>query len=371
MRISLDRNLAFARQTKPILAKDVRRRVKPRAATRTLERVALDVTLFVPTDGDPRVGVALDARKRPVVRIANFKAGERAFPPAIPTRGIKSLGSKSRRFSKPLVTEGFRPAHLALQPAPRALPRRLRTPPFFQSVRSSTDRKFGNQATTVFAPDNRRVFADTGYPWSACGRVDSPIGQGSGAMVGPRHLLTVSHIIQWNSDGTAGWVQFRPAYFAPSEPFGDAWAVRTYYKYKVQGPTLDWIEGMYDYVVCVLDRRIGDLTGWLGGKGYTDGWDGGAYWSHVGYPGDVTGGNRPTFEGGIALDGAWYELDSHEAMAHLGDVWPGQSGGPFFGWWSPGPYAVGVQSSQSSSQNNVSGGQDMVDLILRARSDYP
>jgi hypothetical protein len=123
----------------------------------------------------------------------------------------------------------------------------------------------------------------------------------------------------------------------------------------------------------VLNWNIGNLTGWMGARGYTDSWDGGNYWSHIGYPGDLTSGNRPTFEGGISLDGQFWQFDSHEAMAHRGDVWPGQSGGPFFGWWSGdvGPRAVAVQSSQNSSQNNASGGQDMVDLIIRARNDHP
>jgi V8-like Glu-specific endopeptidase len=351
MKISLDKNLAFARQPKPILAKDVRRLVKAKPAGRPLE------------------GVQLEASR--LLRMATLKIGQHEFPPDVEVTRVKTLGSKSKSFSQPLVSKSYKPDHLALQPVARDLPARLRTPPFFQSIRGPEDTKIGNQATTVFPPDNRMVFADTSYPWSTCGRVDSPLGQGSGAMVGPRHLLTVSHVIQWNSNGTAGWVRFRPAYFAPSAPFGDAWAVRTYFKDKVSGPTIDWYEGMYDYVVCVLDRRIGDWTGWLGGKGYTDGWDGGKYWAHVGYPGDLTGGNRPTFQGGISLDGVWWELDSHEAMSHLADVWPGQSGGPFFGWWSGWPYAVGVQSSQNSSENNASGGQDMVDLILKARADYP
>jgi V8-like Glu-specific endopeptidase len=371
MKISPEKNLVFARQPKPILAKDVGRLVKAKPAGKRLEGAELEVSRLLPAKGAHRIEAALDSANKATLRITNFEVGRHEFPPNIETKGVKTLGAKSRNFSKPLVTQAYRPDHLALQPAPRELPSRLRTPPFFQSLRGPDDVKLGNQATTIFPPDNRMVFADTSYPWSTCGRVDSPLGQGSGAMVGPRHLLTVSHVIQWNSDGSAGWVRFRPAYFAPSQPFGDAWAVRTYYKYKVQGPTVDWIESMYDYVVCVMDRRIGDWTGWLGGKGYTDAWDGGAYWAHVGYPGDLTGGNRPTFQGGISLDGVWWEPDAHEAMSHLGDVWPGQSGGPFFGWWSGWPYAVGVQSSQNSSENNASGGQDLVDLILRARADFP
>ena len=153
-------------------------------------------------------------------------------------------------------------------------------------------------------------------------------------MVGPRHLLTVSHMVQWLPNNQAGWIRFRPSFFDGSAPFGDAWAQWTYYKYKVSGPTIDVIEGMFDYVCVVLNWPIGNATGWIGSRGYTDAWDGGTYWSHIGYPGDLTGGNRPTFQNGIALDGAWWEFDSNEAMAHHADVWPGQSGGPFFGWWS-------------------------------------
>jgi hypothetical protein len=141
----------------------------------------------------------------------------------------------------------------------------------------------------------------------------------------------------------------------------------------VSGPTIDFIEGMYDYVVVVLNTNIGNLTGWMGSRGYTDSWDGGTYWSHIGYPGDLSAGNRPSFQNNISLDGAWYEFDSHESMATRADVWPGQSGGPYFGWWSGevGPRAVAVQSSQSSSENDASGGQDMVDLIIRAKNEHP
>jgi hypothetical protein len=37
----------------------------------------------------------------------------------------------------------------------------------------------------------------------------------------------------------------------------------------------------------------------------------------------------------------------------------------------PWPRVVAVQSSQNSTENNGSGGQDMVDLVIRARSDHP
>jgi len=371
MKITLEKNLVFGDQPKPILAREVAKLVKPRPAKKPLRQVQLDISMLLPTEGKPKVECAVDEKQRAVLKIGNFKLGQHVVPPRVEAKGIPSLGAKCGTFDKALVSEFFLPDHLELQPVLAPLPAELQAPPLFRAFAVEGEKKLGNQATTIFPPDNRIVFNSTAYPWGTCGRVDSPLGQGSGVMVGPRHLLTVSHVIQWNSDGSAGWVRFRPAYFAPSAPFGDAWAVLTYYKYKVVGPTVDWIEGMYDYVVCVLDRYIGNWTGWMGSKGYTDSWDGGAYWSHIGYPGDLTGGNRPTFQGGISLDGVWWEPDSHEAMSHRGDVWPGQSGGPFFGWWGGWPYAVGTQSSQNSSENNASGGQDMVDLIIRARNEHP
>jgi V8-like Glu-specific endopeptidase len=372
MKISVDKNLAFGDQPSPIPSREIEKLVKPRPPVKALAPSQLDITRFLSTKGAPKVQALTEEGNRSILRVSNFQVGHHALPPEIEATALAPLGPKSSSFARALTSDGYLPDHLALTPGtPGALPDNLRTPPFHVSRRLIRDGKNGNQATTVFPPENRAVFNDTSYPWGACGRVDSPLGQGSGAMVGPRHLLTVSHVVQWNSNNTAGWVRFRPGYFAPSAPFGDAWGTRVYFKQKVSGPTIDWIEGMNYYVCVVLDRPIGNWTGWLGAKGYTDSWDGGAYWSHVGYPGDLTGGNRPTYQGGIALDGAWWQLDSHEAMAHRGDVWPGQSGGPLIGWWSNGPHAVAVQSSQNSNENNASGGQDMVDLIIKARAENP
>ncbi len=375
MKVSREKNLAFSDQPQPLTADQVRAQVPPRNPVKPMERIETQHTLFLPAvaKADPAARIEQIERGAAVRLHITARAGEHIVPPAMPTRGIEVLGNKSATFNRPLLSAGLVADHLAVAPQPAQLPRELERPPFLVARGLGQPRKRGYQATTVFAPDDRYVFNDTRYPWCTCGRVDSAMGQGSGVMVGPRHLLTVSHMIQWNGDGTAGWVRFTPSYFDGSAPFGVAWAVRTYFKYKVSGPTIDWIEGMYDYVCCVLDQPIGKLTGWMGAKGYTDSWDGGAYWSHIGYPGDLTGGSRPTYQGGISLDGYWWEFDSHEAMSHRADVWPGQSGGPFFGWWSGESYpsAVATQSSQNSSENNASGGQDLVDLILKARAEHP
>ncbi|MCF7976277.1 MAG: serine protease [Phycisphaerae bacterium] len=376
MKIRQDKNLAFKNQPQPILAKDVARKIKTQKAKKPLAGVSIEWPMVIPGVVSTKASVSLkrdrSTAKQLKLTIEQFNIGTHVFPPSITTKGLKSLGNKSRSFNKALEIQGFLPDHLVRKTAPARLSKTLDTPRKTRGPVAKNAEKSGNEATTIFLPESRRVFSDTSFPWCTCGRVDTPIGQSSGVMVGPRHLLTVSHAIQWNSNGTAGWIRFRPSYFNGSTPFGEAWGTRVYFKHKVTGPTIDWIEGMYDYVCVVLGTRMGNLTGWMGSRGYTDGWDGGAYWSHVGYPGDLTGGNRPTFESNISLDGSWWQFDSHESMSHRGDVWPGQSGGPFFGWWSGEgwPRVVAVQSSHNSSENNASGGQDMVDLIIRARNEY-
>lgn len=58
---------------------------------------------------------------------------------------------------------------------------------------------------------------------------------------------------------------------------------------------------------------------------------------------------------------------------HRGDVWPGQSGGPFFAWWEGEdfPRVVCVQSGQDSDENSASGGAHMVNCIVRALNAQP
>ncbi len=377
MKISVDKNLAYSDQPTPMTFQEVQKRLKPRNAQKRERTLPAELRFLLPTSGAPKFEPSIERVGRAhelAFQIENWQPGQHVFPPPIETKQLRMLGKKSKaKLSKPLETESFIPDYLPLRPIPRALPTNLRRPSFTQVDLVTPPDKSGNRATTIFSPDDRFVFNDTSYPWSTCGRVDIPGGLASGVMVGPRHMLTVSHAIQWNSDGTAGWVRFRPSFFDGSAPFGEAWGTRVYFKYKVTGPTIDWIEGMYDYVVVVLNWRIGNLTGWMGSRGYTDSWDGGLYWSHIGYPVDLTAGNRPIFQSSISLDGAWWQFDSHESMSHHGDVWPGQSGGPFFGWWTGevGPRVVAAQSSQSSGDNYSSGGQDMVDLIIRAQNENP
>jgi hypothetical protein len=185
-------------------------------------------------------------------------------------------------------------------------------------------------------------------------------------------MLTVSHIIDWTAPAgfAADWVRFTPSYFDGDEPFGVAYGEHIYWYLKEDGDGfITGDEGDYDYVVVVLDRRLGETTGWMGARGYDDDWDGLNAWSHMGYPTDLNSGQRPTWQGGFTMNGT---DDAAQSILHQADVFPGQSGGPMFGFWEGdvGPRAVAVQSWQNSSTNGASGSMDMRDLVALSRTDF-
>lgn len=236
--------------------------------------------------------------------------------------------------------------------------------------------------TNVFGTDTRYIFNDTSFPWCTTGRVETPNGTSAGCMIGRNLLLTCSHAIQWNSDGTAGWVKFSPAYFDGVRPaFGSAWGTRVVFWNKASGGLSDK-ETAFDYVVVVLDRNLGDVTGYPGYRTYDKSWNNGSYWQHIGYPGDLTSGQRPAFFGSGAFASASNESVSGQTgyvMGHFMDITPGHSGGPYWGWWEnePWPRVVGVQSAEASKpeyttsgDNEAGGGPAFSKLISYARSNY-
>lgn len=306
-----------------------------------------------------------------VTEISGASIGTHVFGPAVKGTALPRRRKLLEPEDHANILQPFPPDHLSVRPTPAKLPRELRVPKRIDALAGPGVKR----ATTVFTPEDRLIFNDTAYPWSTVGRVDTAGGTATGVMVGPRHMITCSHAIDWlpaGSGAAAGWVKFTPSYFDGSEPFGVAWGVHIYWDVQVTGPTIDGTEEQHDYVSIVLDSRIGDLTGWMGVERYTDAWDGGTFWSHVGYPGDLASAARPSFQGGIALNGSDSQPDAHEVMTHQADVWPGQSGGPMFGWWDgeAGPRTVSVQSWENSSANGASGGSNMVDLAIRALNDF-
>jgi V8-like Glu-specific endopeptidase len=356
---------------RPVLVKDLNRRFKPRGA-RKKTPITIEHRFHVAADRNPRIKTRLVRVSRRdgtphwevAVDVDGVRAGGRALPPAL--KGKATTVGKRRISEDELARRltGFIPDHLGFNAIPRVQVKSVR------SIRPLVRNR--RIATTIFGADNRRAFQDTTYPWSTIGLVQTNRGSGSGVMIGPRHLLTVSHVIDWTAPPgfAADWVRFTPSFFDGNAPFGEAYGVHIYWFLQEDGDGfISGNEGNFDYVVVVLDRRLGETTGWMGARGYNDDWDNLDVWSHMGYPADLNSGQRPTWQGGFRIDGTDAAAQS---ILHQADVFPGQSGGPLFGFWAGdvGPRAVAVQSWQNSSNNGASGSMDMRDLVARARTDF-
>jgi V8-like Glu-specific endopeptidase len=215
----------------------------------------------------------------------------------------------------------------------------------------------------IFPPDGRFVYKDTNYPWRCVGRVVSGGKIGSGVLIGPRHVLTASHVMNWSNLS----VLFTADLFDNTNQ-GSSFATKVWHYDKLTNINTDNVE--QDYVVAVLATALGSTLGWLGSREYYDDWDGEPFWSSIGYASDMGGQDRPVFQDDVILE----EEDGGDMMAMTttnGDFVPMQSGSAVFSWWSGEPYAIGVVSSQGQGMNWISGGEAMVDLVKTARNEDP
>lgn len=373
----------------PLSREDVARHHPPRPPLRETD---LPIS-FRPMPMPPRPGIRVFP---PPVQGKLLERPDRAAVSEVLRGGAKRFGARledlspdhlaelSREIAERLAevsriaakgTGGFLPDHLPFKPVLPELEEQRRVRPFIgPRTGLQLDRLQAGefQATTIFPPDQRYLFDDTSFPWCTVGRVDVTGGWGSGALVGPRHMLCASHMMTWNPNNTVNQVTFTPSYFDGNAPFGNAGIIHWYAYRKVVGPTLSAADTEEDYVCLVLDQRLGDLCGWMGTVGYDSSWNGLTDWDHIGYPGDLGGGTRPSFQGSISIDNT-YGSSSDEYLSQKADIWPGQSGGPFFDWFdsNPWPSVVGVQSAQNSSNNSAGGGNYIPDMVGQARSDFP
>jgi Trypsin len=147
---------------------------------------------------------------------------------------------------------------------------------------------------------------DTNYPWRCVGRVVSGGKIGSGVLIGPRHVLTASHVMNWSNLS----VLFTADQFDNTNQ-GSSFATKVWHYDKLTNINMDNVE--QDYVVAVLATALGSTLGWLGSREYYDDWDGEPFWSSIGYafghgrpgPPGFPGRRRPR-------GGGWRRHDGHD-----------------------------------------------------------
>jgi V8-like Glu-specific endopeptidase len=241
---------------------------------------------------------------------------------------------------------------------------------------------------TIFGNDDRYLFQDTSFPWCTTGKVKTAGKWGSGTTIGPRHVLTASHVVDWtlDSSGAVAGLTFTPGYFDGAGPWGEFASAQVVYWEQAPGSLSDE-QTAFDYVVLIMQERVGDIVGYPGFRAYDDDWNGGAFWQYTGYPGELASGERPAFQGDGVISTAEEKSLSGQTgyvLGHFNEFTPGQSGGAVWGWWGdePWPRVVGVGSTIGSTEvkqptgsttgdNEYGGGPALSSLIAWARDNFP
>jgi len=186
------------------------------------------------------------------------------------------------------------------------------------------------------------------WPYSIHGQLETETREktfgGSGTMVGPHHFLTAAHCV-YNPQKMRGWprsLTVRPALNDRSAAFGAVKATKVYLHQ-------EWVESggessENDVALIVLERSIGNETGWAGLLAL----DNDSLRSekvHVtGYPGDKGFKTMWTME-------ERFDHVGDELLSYRIDTSGGQSGGAIWIKKFATPYLVGVHTTGSTGRN--------------------
>jgi V8-like Glu-specific endopeptidase len=237
------------------------------------------------------------------------------------------------------------------------------------------------QPLYVFGPDDRWSFRDAAWPWGLLGKVFNSDGKtGSAALIGNRIIATAGHMVPWGSG--PWWMRFVPAFYDGASLHGIG--VESYVS-DARGYDVDEVTG-YDWAVCRLYEPLGSWLGYFGYNGYDDAWEDQPYWSLMGYPGAIAGGQRPSFQASVTSYDTDGDSNGGLEIETRADMTPGNSGGPMFGWWSGDPRLIGVVSGQEEEWspgfwpwewgdtergNVVAGGSGFTNLMAWGRTNWP
>ncbi|KAK7942426.1 uncharacterized protein PG986_011539 [Apiospora aurea] len=189
--------------------------------------------------------------------------------------------------------------------------------------------------------DDRVQYNDQSYPYSAMGKLGFPGGYCSGSLIGPRHVAAARHC----------YVANQPYVFQPDYNGGDVFPSSSVSTILLSNRDGDGDGGdcfsQDDWAVFVLSERLGDARGYLGARAIEGSDQGQPKFTNFGYPGDLSGGNRPYRQTGVTASRVGgCDRGGNPGPAHTDlDCSGGQSGSSLFLSAAEGAYSYGVLST--------------------------
>jgi V8-like Glu-specific endopeptidase len=367
---------------RPALPEEVARR-EPVLPTAELPRELLERRLrrrlFVPGRDKPRVTVekAQAGGTRTVWQMDVHYRERQDLSGARYARRLERVSPESllKGIDPHIGFSGHRPPWIGAASTPRVLPHR-----------HAPMRKLNGRLVDplmIFYPDQRQPYMDTSFPWGLVGKIftnQSPTKGATGALVWNDVIVTAGHVVPWSDSGGEGWMRFIPAYFDGASLFGAG--VESFVSEAKGWDVAPDVTG-YDWAVCRLFDPLGDLLGYFGCNGYSDAHEDEPCWTVLGYPLDVAGGERPSYQNGVSVFDDDGDKHGGKELETRADMNYGNSGGPMFGWWNDDPRIIGVVSGQeedlqfpifggqgSTWGNVVAGGSGFTNLVKWARTHW-
>jgi V8-like Glu-specific endopeptidase len=337
------------------------RRLRPIHATESWPAIDIPLGAFVAPEEVRRVKIERVGETGVWQATASgARAAALRRPDVARRRPIKIAGDRSHR-DHPAFSEAplpaMRPLWLDFNPAPA-----LKLPEPAPRLRY---RGNAMEPLIIHHPDDRTTYDDPSFPWGCVCQIASGNNTGCGVIIGPRHVLTASHVIDWNAP-----TDFVDVHVVGATALARTASTAVWSFTQVDDVTHDTVDE--DYAVIVTAARIGDTFGFMGARTYNSTWDDEPYWRTIGYAPDVAGGMEPIYQRDFWLDEDELDLGSGRGMHCGADLVKGQSGSPIFGFWIGDPQVVAVVSAVGSDDANwASGGSLLTRLVREARAGDP